>query len=78
LAFVLVATIIGALTGGGLGSLLGLLLGMGIQEEDRFLYQNDLQQRQVMVRVRAPQERAGEASTILKRVDAESRNKMAA
>lgn len=78
LAFVLVATIIGALTGGGLGSLLGLLLGMGIQEEDRFLYQNDLQQRQVMVRVRAPQGRAGEASTILKKVDAESRNRMAA
>lgn len=78
LGFLLVATLIGALTGGGLGSLLGLLLGLGIHEEDRYLYENDMQRREVLVRVRAPQDRAGEAMTILKKVDAESRNRMAA
>lgn len=78
LGFTLLTVLIGALTGGGLGSLLGLLLGLGIQEEDRFLYENDLQQRQVLVRVRIPQERAGEATHILKKIDAQTKTKVAA
>lgn len=78
LGFTLLTTVIGALTGGGLGSLLGLMLGLGIQEEDRFLYENDMQQRQVLVRVRTPQERVSEATHILKKVDAQSRTKVAA
>lgn len=66
--FILIV-IAGLATGAGIGAFIGSIIGVGSLEEDEILYQRSLKNGQILMLVRTENERAREASRIMRKVN---------
>lgn len=71
-AWALVA-LAGTSTGAFFGVILGFLVGLGIAEEDRYLYDDSLKHGNKLVMLETDSDRAGEAAQIMQQVNAAAR-----
>ena len=69
-----VVALAGTMAGAFFGVILGFFIGMGVAGEDTFLYEDGIEHGSILLMIKAEKEKAREASQIMYRVNAESRD----
>lgn len=64
-----IVTFVGLAIGALFGAFFGALIGLGIVEQDTYLYQNSIRPGQILMLVRTDSKRATEAALIMQRVN---------